>query len=202
MILSERHSRRRATALGLVALALGGCNLFTPTDNARRDAVLAAHFTQEAAAVLGDIPLRSGGVGGTWSMAIGDDWGSRLASTFYGYGNRRQVLMSEGADDLVVFHEYVHQAHYSGLISDQLFQERYSRLRCDPEFARVAEMLEEFIWENYTEDVFTWLALLYDGGLTRELIAYAIEGWKRGLYDLPDYFLDVYRDTVRMPVAQ
>lgn len=180
----------------LTALA-AGCATVPPPDNSRRDAVLGEFFTAPAAAVLARIPLHYGHVSGYSGVAIGDDAGSRILGYAQGFGNRRQVIMGYRSDDMTLFHEYIHQAHYSGLIDEQLFRERYDILKDDPRYAHIA-----LRWERYLRRVYgrspALFALLYGRGVTRELIAFLIEGWMMGLYDLPDYMLDVYRPAVRL----
>jgi hypothetical protein len=184
----------------LLLLALTGCPIERQPLDEQRDRVLEAYFTEEAIAVIGDIPMYTADLAGSGGFSIGDDWGSRLISSFLGYGGERQVLISEGASDRTVFHEYLHQADYAGLLSRDLFDERYAILREDETYAYIALDWEQFLRDVYTDKPQQAISLAYDDGPTRELLAYLIQGWIRGDYDLPDYFLDVYRGVIRLDV--
>jgi hypothetical protein len=173
------------------------CDSVSPALNAWRDEVLATYFTEEAIAVIGNVPMRYCHLGGGWSMAVGDDWGSRLASVAAGCGNCRQVVLSEWADDYTVVHEYVHQADYAELISRDLFEERYGQVRGDPLYADIALALEDWLLEEYASDLNGVLSLVYDDGFMREIVAYLIQGWLMGYYDLPPYMLEVYGGVIR-----
>ena len=64
-----------------------------PADDARRDETLNDYFVPtaiegaEGKRGMGTIPMRYGPIPGTFGFASGDDWGSRLVSVLYGYGN-------------------------------------------------------------------------------------------------------------------
>lgn len=200
----------RSLAAGLLSLLLlaTGCPLLSvsrfPSDDARRDAVLSAYFTEEAIEFLGTIPLRYGKLPGGCAVAIGDDWASRSLAIALGFGDERQVIVDPecAEDDLLIFHEYIHQADYAGLLSRRLFHERFARLRRDPAYSAIAEEWIEFLAESYCSDFLLCMTLAYEAGVTRELIAFVIEGWVAGYHDLPDYFLEVYDGVVRMDVSR
>lgn len=185
---------RLALLTGL--LALTGC-VATRPDNLRRDVVLQDFFTPDAVKELETIPLYYGHLEGFCGLAVGDDLGTRVAGVLLGFGNRRQVILGYDCDDLALFHEYVHQAQYSGLIDTGLFRERVSWLFNDPFYGDIPRRWQAVILREYGRGP-ALAALLYRRGLTRELVAYLIEGWVAGAYDLPDYFLDVYAGTVRL----
>lgn len=190
-----------SAALGLaLAIVTQGCATTGPTDQFRRDRTLREYFTPEARAVLRHVPMHYGELPGFDGFAIGNDPGTRLAGMILGFGNRRQVVVDADCDGLTIFHEYIHQAQYSGLIDTRLFLERYERLRQDPHYARIPRTWESYIRRRYGQSTAA-AALIYGRGITRELIAYLIQGRMEGWYDLPDYMLDVYRDTVRLDAA-
>jgi hypothetical protein len=190
---------KRGTARCIPFLFLflaAGCSTISPPDDLRRNAVAQKFFTPEAGRVLRHVPLRYAPLPGYAGIAIGNDTGSRATAILQGFGNRRQVVMSPNSDDITLFHEFIHQCQYSGLIDTALFEERYAKLKRDPRFARIPERWEEYLWRDYGRSP-ALAALLYDRGVTRELIAYLIEGWMLKWYDLPEYMLDVYRPAVR-----
>jgi len=178
-------------------LLAASCATVPPPDHTRRDAVLEEYFTPEAARILRQVPLHYGGAQGFGGVAIGDDTGSRLLGFFQGFGNRRQVILNFRSDDMTVFHEDIHQAQYSGLIDERLFRERYERLKRDPHYEGIPRR-----WDRYLRRVYARSpaigALLYGRGITRERIAFLIEGWMMGSYELPDYMLEVYERAVRL----
>jgi hypothetical protein len=201
--LSAGRFPRRAANLALCAVAgatLAGCPC--PPEglyNERRDEVLPRYFTPEALEVIGDIPMNPGSPNGAIGFAVGDDWGSRLVSAACGYCDQRQVLIyTEAVPERVIFHEYVHQADYSGLISRSLFRERFLMMESDPnpEYQRAAaavrDLLERLTGENLLADI----AYAYDEGIVREGLAYTIELWSQGEIELPDYMFEVYADAV------
>src|SRR5690606_31015379 len=136
----------------------------------------------------------------------GDDFGSRLLSVFSGFGNRRQVIISQDspAEDMLILHEYVHQADYFGLIDKSLFRERYAILRQDIHFRDLAEGWESRIVRYHASGGFGYglVALAYNHGLERELIAYLIQGWIEEMYELPEYMLEVYVGVIRMDARE
>ncbi|UCE61635.1 MAG: hypothetical protein JSU63_07780 [Phycisphaerales bacterium] len=166
-----------------------------------RDEVLDRYFTEDAARILRYVPLSEGTVNVAAGFSVGPDWGSRLASAVFGNGGERQVLIVETVGELVVFHEYIHQADYFGLIDRELFASRYEQLLAGVGYRAIAEDAEATIIELHSGDFLSQLALAYNDGLTRELIAYLIAGYVRGDYDLPEYFLEVYESVVRIPVS-
>ena len=187
--------------LGMALALLVGCGaqIAGPgTYDEVRDDVLDRYFTEEAAQILREIPLNQGTVNLAGAFAVGPDWGSRLASWVFGNGCHRQVLVTSSPDELIVFHEYVHQADYSGLIDRQAFAEQYARLKADDEYRQIAEGLEETILWFHSLNFWNQVALAYHDGMTRELIAHLIEGYVGGDYDLPDYLLEVYAPVVRI----
>jgi hypothetical protein len=184
-----------------IVLTLFGCATVSPPDDLRRNAVLEKYFTSEAGRMLRHVPLRYGTLPGYGGIAIGDDPAMRLLSYVQGFGNRRQVILSENFDDMTLFHEYIHQAQYSGLIDTAFFLERYSMLTQDPRYVLIPERWEEYLWRDYGRSPAV-AVLLYDQGVTRELIAYLLEGWMLRWYDLPDYILDVYRPAVRLEARE
>jgi len=185
-----------------VAMApMTGCGVFDPGPgdlDARRDEVLEKYFTEEAARILSRVPLNEGTVNFSGGFAVGFDWGSRLASWWYGNGGFRQVLIAETADEFVIFHEYIHQADYSRLIDRELFEARLEELRADDQYRAHVEEVEASIRDAHSGDGLSELALAYNDGLTREMVAYLIEGYVRGDYDLPQYFLEVYSSVVQL----
>ncbi len=198
----SRRTGRGLLATLLVIVVLGGagcpspCDSVSPAMDAWRDEVLERYFTEEAIAVIGDVPMRYCDLGGGWSMAVGDDWGSRLASVAAGCGCCRQVVLSEWADDYTVVHEYVHQADYEGLIPRGLFEERYGQLRADPLYSDIAFTIEGWLIEEYASDLNGILSLVYDDGFMREIVAYLIEGWLMDYYELPEYMLEPYGGVI------
>lgn len=193
----------RSSFVFTVALSLAGCGLVPPRPgkwDARRDEVLDRYFTEEAAEILNDVPLNEGQVNLSGSFAVGDDWGSQLASWVYGNGAFRQVLIQASSDEFNILHEYVHQADYSGLIDRELFRTRLKQLRADDAYRAIVEEAEASIRGFYSLNFLNELALAYNDGSTREMIAYLIKDYMRGYYDLPDYVLEVYSSVLR-PIA-
>jgi|GEM_PF-3725787 len=192
---------RFSYGLALPLSLLAGCGQYAPGPgklDSRRDAVLAAYFTEEAEEILRVVPLNEGTVNRAAGFAVGDDWGSQLASWVYGYGAFRQVLIAPSADECTIFHEYVHQADYSGLIDRQEFNTRVEQLRAEVGYRAIVEKAEAVIRDAHSGDFLSELALAYNDGLTRELIANLIVGYVRGDYDLPEYFLEVYSRALRL----
>lgn len=183
-------------AIPAALLVLTGC-ISTRPDPVRRDLMLQEFFTPEAVAELETIPLYYGHLEGFCGFAVGDDLGTRAAGVLLGFGNRRQVVLSPDCDDLALFHEYLHQAQYSGCIDTRQFLERLDWLFSDELYGDIPRRWKALILREYARGP-AIVALLYRRGLTRELMAYIIEGWVAGAYDLPDYFLEVYADTVRL----
>lgn len=186
-----------------------------PPDNpallACRDELLSLLFTPQAVADLVFVPLRFGNVNDASAFASGNDFGTLLASAVYGNACERQVLVNPQGyssntceedrvrvDPLILFHEYVHQADYSGLISREEFHNQFAKMLEDPEYASVAMTLEADIQVGYNYNFLAPLTLSYDDGLTRELVAWSIERWLVGSIDLPDYILDLYRRALKM----
>ena len=187
--------------LGMALAPLAGCGTQAAgpgTFDEIRDGVLDRYFTEEAAQLLREIPLNQGAVNLSGAFAVGPDVGTRLASWIYGNGCHRQVLVTASPDEMIVFHEYVHQADYSGLIDREAFAEQYDRLKADEEYRGIAEGLEEMILWFHSLNFWNEIALAYNDGMTRELIAHLIEGYVGGDYDLPDYLLEVYAPVVRI----
>jgi len=114
----------------------------------------------------------------------------------------RQVLVSPpGLSDLSVMHEYVHQAVVSGLIDRSSFTAAYAILKEDEAYADIPTEYEPRVTDHLCRDQNDWrcpIVLAYDDGLGRELIAFLIQDWVAGQIDLPDYLLDVYRQTLRI----
>lgn len=194
-----------ALVLAILNLAFTGC---TPQQkiplNDLRDDILPAFFTDDAIAEIGQVPMYSGSINEYWALSVGNDWGSRALAAVYGYGCERQVLMPYSLDephenwlDLLTFHEYIHQADYEGLLSRELFASRLERMRDDPDYADVADALDNLL-ASLTADPLGELLYTYDSGLTREAMAYLIQYWADGCFDLPDYMLEVY-DGVVLP---
>jgi len=174
-----------------------------PLDDVR-DEVLQAFFTPKAVNAIGNVPMYMGEIGEGWALSVGNDWGSRLLAWAYGYGNERQVLMPYYGElprepwvDFLTFHEYIHQADYEGLLSRELFASRFEQMRNDPSFAHVAVDVDNFLAGLTEEDSLGNLVYSYDNGLTREAMAYLIQFWADGCFDLPDYMLDVYDGVVQ-----
>jgi len=189
----------------LVAVVLSGtqCDQAQKTDlNGWRNRVLPQYFEQPAVGELETVPMFYAENLNFGGFAVGDDWGSRLLSVYYGLGNMRQVILAILESDYpiagrsLIFHEYIHQAEYSGLISRSLFKERLEQLRGDTAYAQTAADLDEFLAVllegGFVED----LPYTYDDGINREAMAYLIEFWADGCFDLPDYVLEVYAGVV------
>lgn len=186
----------------LVVVVLTGCPQPDKVSlNGLRDQLLPLLFTSDTLAVIGDIPLYQGSFDLSDTIAVGDDIGSRLASIASGYGNERQViigLVERGPSDpwsdfeaVLVLHEYVHQADFSGLISHDLFEERLQRMRDDPEFSAVAANLDAFL-DELSQGFINRVSFNRDNGRRREAIAYLIDQWASQCFELPDYMLEVY----------
>lgn len=171
--------------------------------NDTRDEILPNAFTDEAITSIGDVPMYQiefPGFGG--ALSVGNDWGSRAVSAIGGYGNERQVLMNvfflpqSNSYQLIVVHEYVHQADYEGLISRDLFRKRIFRMIADPAYEEESEAFLEFLADLAGNGLYG-VTLLYDNGVLREGMAYLIEAWVDGCIELPDYVLEVYEDAIR-----
>ncbi len=190
---------------GWVCLLVTGCIPTSPDDatlETCRDDVLDALFTPDAAAALREVPIRHGSINGSVGFSAGNDWGSQFVSGLYGNGFCRQVLLGPGADAYTVFHEYTHEADYSGLISRTFFEERLEQLLADPDFGPTARALSDAINRAYTAEPLIALSFAYDDGPTRELIAFMADEWLRGECDWPAYFLDVYSGAIDWARAQ
>lgn len=116
----------------------------------------------------------------------GDDWGSRSLAAAFGYGSERQVLLPyKECDlhdlwiDLLIFHEYVHQADYEGLLSRALFDERLEQMRNDPDYADVAFALDNLL-DSLKDKPFGQIGEAYDDGRSREGMAYLMQFWAGG----------------------
>lgn len=178
--------------------------------NQCRDEVLALLFTQQARDIIESVPIREGDVNGSGGFAAGDDFGSQFISYLYGNGCGRQVLVRLGgasARDIgrgyvvrasLVFHEYIHQADYSGVISRDLFRRRFQRLLEDPGYNEGAAAVRDWVVQEWTRTPLDELAFSYDDGETRELIPSIIELWMYGTIDLPAYMLEVYEFALEL----
>ena len=178
-------------------LPMIGCGGPAPSDPdliEQRDEVFARYFTEEAIEVLARVPIRTGSVNGQIAFSVGDDFGSQLAALAFGNLPIRQVLVGEeGVSDFILFHEYLHQADYSGLIERASFLDAYEQLEQDSEFSHLAPIYGSRRRASCSDDFLCLLVLSYGNGVTRELIADLIGDWVDGIIDLPDYLLDVYR---------
>lgn len=190
----------------MVAAATVGCpRIELVSLNAIRNAVLPDYFNEAALDAIGGVPMYEGNLGpggGCGGLAVGDDWGSRALSAALGNGHRRQVIIScPNPDEYLVLHEYAHQADYEGLISRELWAERFARMETDPNPAyRAAAAYINGIFDLLREYPSQAIALRYDDGMLREGIAYTIDSWAAGIIELPDYMWEVYSDAIRADV--
>ena len=200
-----RDHKIGALLLVLVAVPLvvcvGGCPPAPAdfqSDDERRDRILDAYFTDEACEVLCQVPLRYVEIPGFSGLSVGDDWGSRAAAQFWGLADERQVAIHPDHGDHTILHEYIHQADYEGFISRDLFRQRFAWLRSDPVYAGLADALERDVIAAWGDEPGTFISLLYDDGVTRELIPCLVMCYGYGAFDLPDYVLEVYTRALKL----
>lgn len=192
-------------AFVLAAMTTTGCRVRLADQDLRRDEVLATYFTDEAAEVLGAIPLRSVAGNNTKyrGIAIGDDPLTRLWGVMLGLGDERQVVVSEHHldDDGLIVHEYLHQADYSGLIGRRVFLEQFTTLKSDPAHAEYAARREASIIASYGESLFGRAELLLFDGLNTELVAFVGKDIATGKLLPPPYLWEPFAQTLRVPLA-
>ena len=192
---------------GLFGLALSfGCEP-PPQDaelNACRDALLTMAFTPEATAALSDIPVRYGEVPGAIAYATSDDPLSVIIPAIFGNGFADGVLLSHGAAPscaeggplvpaFTLFHEFIHEADFEGIIDRELFRSRFAQMSEDPAFGEQALAFQAFLIS-----ISNPLAVTWGDQLTIELFAYAPVYWLDGSLDLPDYVLEVYENVIAL----
>lgn len=212
---SERKGRPSIYQLLLVVTGFGMALLFgcdrPPEDeslNACRDALLAAAFTPDAAAVLRNVPLRYGEVAGIAAYATDDAPLSRIICAAFGNGFADGVLLSRAAapscseggplvPSFTLFHEFLHEADFHGLIDRELFRSRFMQMSEDPAFGEQALAFQEFLQDAYIRSNNS-LAVTWGDQLTIELLAHAPVFWLDGSLDLPDYMLEVYNNTIAL----
>jgi len=169
--------------------------------NERRDQVLQKYFTPESIAKLSTVPLRVGesGAQAYGGLSVGNDIGSRIAAFWWCYPWERQVLVTHPQPvDRVIFHEYVHQADYFGLIPREAFVAALARLKEDPAYGEQVRARERNIVQAYSANIYGKLALWYDDGLTREMVAHLSTDWAFRDADWPPYFLKVYDQALKI----
>jgi hypothetical protein len=195
--------RTTACWAAFFVLGLTGCGAPLSEHVQRRDHVLGAYFTDDAAAVLTGVPLRTTpAVSNRYrGIAIGDDFLTRAASILLGLGNARQVVVVAKFldDDGLIIHEYLHQADYSGLIDRKLFLERFHLLKTDPEYMDYALHQERSIAQAYGASIFGRAELLLFDGMNVELLAFVGRDIATGDLTPPDYLREPFAHALRMP---
>ncbi len=198
--LNRKNSASLATVLTIVSVvALSSCSPQPfVEDNETRDRVLERYFTPEAREILGKVPLRVGELDTLGGLAVGDDIGSRIMGLYLGYPWERQVIVVDGSPDELIFHEYVHQAEYSGLITIRELLGTLALPDYDPQELAFANWVEESIEESYGADPITAIALAYNDGLNRELLAYLAEYYTfDDTLDWPEQLKSAYSVALR-----
>lgn len=194
-------SRIVVSALGSCLILGCSCRKDFVEDNEIRDEVLQKYFTPEAVERLSQVPFRIGdfdiNIGN--GLSVGNDLGSQLAASLSGYPWGRQVILKPSfATEYWIFHEYMHQAQYSGFVSRREFNDVFRRLKDDSEYSQDAIEIEEDIIDDYNDSIGTWMALRYNFGLAREMIAYISDHWIFKGYEWPEYFLSVYSRSLKL----
>lgn len=197
---------RLSIALGITCfLGVTSCKHTLTDQHVRRDEVLGRYFSDEAAEALASVPLRSiaGNPTKYRGIAIGDDPLTRLWSVILGFGDARQVVVSEHHldDDGLIIHEYLHQADYSGLIDRRLVLAQFALLKADPEHLDYATRREDSILRTYGESLFGQAELILFDGLGIELVAFIGNDIATGRIVPPPYLWEPFAAVLRMPDA-